>query len=104
LQRVDLFGEGYAANADRLVTAIRRILGPGSADRLHAVVEAILAHLVPASRPGPRGKLPVAVELALCRAIDEFGRSAGKASLTWPLLDPDGFLAGQGPGRRGVCR
>jgi hypothetical protein len=66
---------------------------PSPADRLHAVVEAILAHLVPASRPGPRVKLPLAVELALCRAIDEFGRSAGKASLTWPLLDPDGFLA-----------
>jgi hypothetical protein len=66
---------------------------PPPADQLHAVVEAILAHLVPAPRPGPRGKLPLAVELALCRAIDEFGMRDGKASLAWPLLDPDGFLA-----------
>ena len=61
--------------------------------QLHTVVEAILAHLVPASRPGPRGKLLLVVELALRRAIDEFGMRDGKASLAWPLLDPDGFLA-----------
>lgn len=69
--------------------------GPQPADQLHAVVEAILAHLVPASRPGPRGKLPLAVELALCRAIVAFGERDGKASLTWPLLDPHGFLTDQ---------
>ena len=51
---------------------------------------------VPASKPGSRGKLPVAVELALTRAIVTFGTKDGKASLTWPLLDPDGFLADQG--------
>ena len=66
---------------------------PPPADQLSAVVEAILAHLVPASRPGPRGKLPLAVELALCRAIDVFGAGNGKASLASPLLDPGGFLA-----------
>jgi hypothetical protein len=66
---------------------------PPAASHLYAVVDAILAQLVPASRPGPRGKLPAAVELALCRAIDEFGMRDGKPSLTWPLLDPDGFLA-----------
>jgi hypothetical protein len=62
-------------------------------DQLRAAVEAILAHLVPASKPGSRGKLPVAVELALARAILTFGTKDGKASLAWPLLDPDGFLA-----------
>ena len=60
---------------------------------MHAVVQAVLAHLVPASRPGPRGKLPAAVELTLCRAIVAFGTRDGKASLAWPLLDPAGFLA-----------
>lgn len=95
LQRADLFGAGYAENADRLLSGVRHILelGPATAGRLHAVVEAVLTHLVAASRPGSRGKLPVAVELTLCRTIDEFGASAGKASLAWPLLDPDGFLA-----------
>lgn len=68
---------------------------PSPADRLHAVVRAILAHFVPASGPRQRGMLPLVVELALCCAIDEFGRSAGKASLTSPLLEPEGFLAGQ---------
>ena len=62
-------------------------------DNLRAVVEAILAHLIPSSRPGTRGKLPLAVELALCRAIAAFGTEKGRASLVWPLLDPDGFLA-----------
>ena len=65
-------------------------------DNLRAVVEAILGHLVSASRPGPRGKLPLAVELALCRAIDAFAMGNGKASLAWPLLDPEGFLADPG--------
>lgn len=66
---------------------------PLADDQLRAVVEAILAHLVPASNPGSRGKLPLAVELALTRAILAFGTKDGKASLAWPLLDPDGFLA-----------
>ena len=66
---------------------------PPAADQLRAVVEAILAHLVPASKPGSRGKLPAAVELAITRAIVAFGTRDGKASLAWPLLDPDGFLA-----------
>jgi hypothetical protein len=64
-----------------------------TADQMHAVVEAILARLVPASRPGPRGKLSLAVELALCRAIVAFGTGDGKAGLARPLLDPDCFLA-----------
>jgi hypothetical protein len=68
-------------------------LAPPPDDNLRAVVEAILAHLIPSSRPGTRGKLPLAVELALCRAIGAFGTGKGRASLVWPLLDPDGFLA-----------
>lgn len=66
---------------------------PTATGHLHAAVEAILAHLVPASRSGPRGKLPAAVELALSHAIVAFGTRDGKANLAWPLLDPDGFLA-----------
>jgi hypothetical protein len=69
---------------------------PPSDGQLHAVVTAILAHLVRASKPGPLGKLPAAVELALCRAIVAFAAGdagAGKTGLAWPLLDPDGFLA-----------
>ena len=95
LQRADLFGANHAENADRLLSVIRDILelGPTTAGRLQAVVEAILAHLPAASVSAQRGKLPVAVELALCRAIDEFGAGAGKASLAWPLLDRNGFLA-----------
>lgn len=68
-------------------------LAPPPDGNLRAVVEAILAHLVPSSRPGTRGKLPLAVELALYRAIATFGTEKGRASLAWPLLDPDGFLA-----------
>jgi hypothetical protein len=68
---------------------------PPGAGQLQAVVKAILAHLVPTSRPGPRGRLPLAVELALCRAIDVFSAGSGKVSLVWPLLDPGGFLADQ---------
>jgi hypothetical protein len=63
------------------------------ADGMRAVVQAVLAQLLPPSKPGRLGKLPAAVELALCEAITAFGTENGKASLTWPLLDPDGFLA-----------
>ena len=74
---------------DRIKTPIGEFMTAADRDgNLRAAVEAILAHLVPGSRPGPRGKLPLAVELTLCRAIDAFGMSNGKASLAWPLLDP----------------
>jgi hypothetical protein len=67
--------------------------GASPGNNLRAVVEAILAHLVPSSKPGRRGNLPLAVELALSRAIAAFGTGKGRVSLVWPLLDPDGFLA-----------
>ena len=57
------------------------------------MVEAVLAYLVPASRRGPRGKLPPPSSWRSAAPSSRSATRDGKASLVWPLLDPDGFLA-----------